>query len=634
MTAPLRSRLLLLVFSVLAPGVAAAVWVISQTYQAERESLSRQLRDTTVALATVIDRAAVQRPAELQQLIAQEHLPPDWVVQVIAPGGEIVAAQPPGPAATLSHLPSEFQQRPAPGRELALEIASTQGRAMNVHLSTTARGWTLLGAAPTPTLTGAMPVAVKKVVVGSLALLGLALAGVLWAARGIADAAREPKQLALRATSGEAIKAGSSGSTESDDSATALTTAADTLRQSRSELERHVADAVQKTRDAERQASRSQRIEALGRLTGGVAHDFNNLLGIISNSAHLIERQTSGVDVQAALAATLRAVAVGSRLTQQLLRFAGQHQVNAHAVDLSRALPDLRDLMQTVLGARTEVAVAVAPGTACVTIDTNELELALTNLALNARAAMPLGGRLRVEARRAHGDEVPDLPDGDYVLITVSDNGLGIDDDAAGRVFEPFFTTKAVGQGTGLSLAQVLGFCVQAGGTARLTSTEGLGTTVSLLLPARPADTAISPVASAPSVSSVPSAALAPSIDGSRVLLVEDNDDLAAMTKALLIGWGCEVERAAASEAALRLIADEPAFDVVLSDIRMPGGMDGLGLARVLRDYCPDLPVVLLSGYAALTLDDEDFIVLTKPCPPTALITALHGAIEGVAAHR
>lgn len=629
MTVSLRSRLLLLMLSVLVPGGAAALWVISQTYQVEHQSLNRQLRDTTVTLATVIDRAAVQRPAELQQLIAQEHLPADWVVQVIAPSGEVVAAQSSGPADTLSRLPSELQSRPAPGGELTLEIASTRGQSMNVHLSTTPRGWTLLSAAPTPTLRGPMPAAVQKVVAGSLLLLGLALAGALWGARGIVDPVRALRRAARRARSGEPITVGRTGITECDEVAAALTTATDTLRQSRSELERHVADAVRQARETEQQMSRSQRIEALGRLTGGVAHDFNNLLGIISNSAHLIERQTAGVDVQAPLAATFRAVAVGSRLTQQLLRFAGQHQVNANAVDLSQALPDLRDLMQTVLGARTEVTVAVAPGTPCVTIDTNELELALTNLTLNARDAMPLGGHLRVQGRRAHEDEVPDLPDGDYVLITVSDDGMGIDDDAARRAFEPFFTTKAVGEGTGLSLAQVLGFCVQAGGTARLTSTEGLGTTVSLLLPACSADTAvaiaIAPVASDSSV---------PSIDGTRLLLVEDNDDLAEVTAALLGRLGCEVRRAADSQDALRLIADEPAFDVVLSDIRMPGGMDGLGLARVLRDYCPDLPVVLLSGYAAMTSADEDFIVLTKPCPPTALITALHDAIEGVAAHR
>jgi CheY-like chemotaxis protein len=341
-----------------------------------------------------------------------------------------------------------------------------------------------------------------------------------------------------------------------------------------------------------------------------------------------MQRQTTDADLQAPLAATLRAVAVGSRLTQQLLRFAAQQPVYARPVDLASTLHELRDLMQTVMGARTEVTVAVAPGTPRVTVDANELELALTNLTLNARDAMPLGGHLCLQARRAHDDEVPDLPDGDYVLITVSDDGMGIDDDVAGRVFEPFFTTKDVGQGTGLSLAQVMGFCVQAGGTARLTSTEGLGTTVSLLLPAREDEEADSLVAPSTPDSQTPS------IDGARLLLVEDNDDLAEVTVALLGRLGCEVRRTADPQDALRLIADEPAFDVVLSDIKMPGSMDGLGLARLLRDTCPELPVVLISGYAAKTLEGEDFVVLEKPCQPSELVAALHDAIEGHTAHR
>ena len=629
MPVSIRSRLLLLVLSVLLPGAAAALWIISQTYQAERQAQDRHLSDVTRALAMEIDLAATQQPAELQQLLARQGLPPDWVVQVIAPGGEVVAAHPPGLADAALRLTPELRQQRAPGRELTFEATAADGLAMSAYLNTTARGWTLVSAQPDPTLIAAMSPAVQKVAAGSLLLLGIAIFGALWAARRIIEPVHALKHAASRMQRGETMTGGTTGIVECDEVAATLATAADALRHSRSELERQVAEAVKHTREAEQRISRSQHIEALGRLTGGVAHDFNNLLGVISNSAHLMQRQSStssSTELQAPLAATLRAVAVGSRLTQQLLRFAAQQPVCAQPVDLARALPELRELMQTVLGARIEVTVAVAPGTPRVTIDTNELELALTNLTLNARDAMPLGGHLTLQARRAHDDEVPDLPAGDYVLITLSDDGLGIDDDVAGQVFEPFFTTKEVGQGTGLSLAQVMGFCKQAGGTARLTSTEGLGTTVSLLLPARDEPAAI--------VAPVALNGHAPSIDGTRLLLVEDNDDLADMTAVLLTRLGCEVQRATDSQAALRLIADEPAFDVVLSDIKMPGGMDGLGLARVLRDHCPDLPVVLISGYAAPALADEDFVVLAKPCPPSTLVAALHDAIEYPSAHR
>ncbi len=469
------------------------------------------------------------------------------------------------------------------------------------------------------------PQSVQKLAAGSLLLLGLAMWAAFWMAGRITAPLHSLKQAADRMQAGELVATQATGIAECNEVAAALTQAADGLRSSRSKLELEVAAALTRTREAEQRISRSQHIEALGRLTGGVAHDFNNLLGVISNSAHLMQRQSAAAELQAPLAATLRAVAVGSRLTKQLLRFAAQQPGCARPIDLAGALHELRDLLQTVTGARTEVTVAVAPGTPLVRGDAHELELALTNLSLNARDAMPLGGHLRLQARRAHDDEVPDLPDGDYVLITVSDDGLGIDDEVAGRVFEPFFTTKEAGQGTGLSLAQVMGFCVQAGGTARLTSTEGLGTTVSLLLPA--CEDAMAPLGAAEPDSP------APSIEGARLLLVEDNDDLAEVTEALLSRLGCEVSRVVDPQGALRLIADEPAFDVVLSDIKMPGGMDGLGLARVLRDACPDLPVVLISGYAAKTLAGEDFIVLDKPCQPAELVAALHGAIEGPAAH-
>ncbi len=499
-----------------------------------------------------------------------------------------------------------------------------------------------------PTVAGLSP-AVLKVAVGSLLLLGLSALGVGWVARRITGPVHAPKHATQHAPKhaaddtqpGEPLAAGSVASTvgtsvgtsiaitvaitDCNEAAASPTPASGGFHRPRGALAPDTAAEAMRVDQAEQRISRSQHIEALGRLTGGVAHDFNNLLGVISNSAHLMQRH-AGADLQAPLAATLRAVAVGSRLTQQLLRFAAQQPVQIQPVDLAHTLPALQALIQAVLGARTEVRIAVAPDTPRVNVDTNEFELALTNLTLNARDAMPLGGHLRLQARRAHDDEVPDLPDGEYVLITLSDDGRGIDDDAAWHAFEPFFTTKDVGQGSGLSLAQVMGFCVQAGGTARLTSTPGLGTTVSLLLPAHH-EAAVRPA---------PATLLSPthSIDGMRLLLVEDNDDLAEVTVELLSTVGCKVRRAIDSQVALRMIADEAAFDVVLSDVRMPGGMDGLGLARVLRDYCPDLPVVLLSGYAAQTLPDEDFVVLAKPCPPNELVAALHHAIEGVAAHR
>lgn len=253
------------------------------------------------------------------------------------------------------------------------------------------------------------------------------------------------------------------------------------------ELERQLTAAVERTREAERHVARHQRTEALARLTGSVAHDFNNLLGVVSNSAHLIQRHADSPDVAGPAAATLRAVEAASQLTQHLARVAGRRPPSLQRVHLDTHLPTLQDLLRCAVGRQIEVSVRVAAGTWPVSVDTVELELALINLALNARDAMPSGGELQVRARNAEGEEAAKLPGAAprrAVLITVTDNGKGMDAHTAHLAFEPFFTTHEAGKASGLGLAQVLAFCTQAGGCARVDSTPGLGTTVSLVLPA------------------------------------------------------------------------------------------------------------------------------------------------------
>jgi CheY-like chemotaxis protein len=378
---------------------------------------------------------------------------------------------------------------------------------------------------------------------------------------------------------------------------------------------------VQQTREAEQRVSHNQRVEALGRLTGGVAHDFNNLLGVISNSAHLIQRQTALPALLVPVAATLRAVEVGSRLTQHLLRFSGRQPVQPRAVSLLSFLPDVRELMQTVVGKRIEVALDVEPGTPSVTVDPSELELALVNLALNARDAIEGSGHVWLRAAMAPAEDWAGLPAGEYVAITVGDDGKGLEESLAERVFEPFFSTKGVGKGTGLGLSQVHGFCVQAGGTAHLASTMGLGTTVTLVLPANPA-----PIDDALPLQ--PEPALTP-LQGRRVLLVEDNDELAEVTEALLSSFGATVQRKADAAQALQVLQSGTTFDVVLSDVVMPGDMDGVALARRLQQDWPALPVVLISGYSSALANAGDLKVLRKPCAPEDLVAALEQAMAG-----
>ena len=410
------------------------------------------------------------------------------------------------------------------------------------------------------------------------------------------------------------------GLAECDAVAAAMADASTTLQDGRAELERQVAEAVAQTRQAEQMMAKTQRLEALGRLTGGVAHDFNNLLGVISNSAHLIQRHAGGPELTVPVAAISRAVDVGSRLTEHLLRFAGHRTLRPQHIDLARYLPEVQALISTLLGSQIHVKVQVAAGTWPVCVDASELELAIVNLAVNARDALPTGGELRLRASNATAEDSVGLAPTDHVLITVSDDGVGMAADVAARVFEPFFSTKAVNKGTGLGLSQVHGFCVQAGGTARLASTPGLGTTVSILLPASTASAAVQ----APAVQRTPADAL----DGLHVLLVEDNASLAEVTTALLQSHGAWVDRASDATDALRWLATSAPCDIVLADVVMPGALNGLALARQLRRERPALPVVLVSGYTADLAALSDFVVLRKPCAPDDLLATLHRALS------
>lgn len=365
---------------------------------------------------------------------------------------------------------------------------------------------------------------------------------------------------------------------------------------------------------AEEALRQTQRMEALGHLTGGVAHDVNNLLMVVSNNAFLIRRQAGQRDVTPQVDAILRAVSTGSRLTRQLLAFARRQAFRPEVVDLAERQSVLRDLMRHSIPTQISLEVQVAPGTPCVRVDPAELELALINLAVNARDAMPGGGTLRMDV---HADTAAN-----QVVVAVSDTGTGIAPEHLGRVFEPFYTTKAPGSGTGLGLSQVSAFCQQAGGEARLSSAQGRGTTVEMRLPA----VADAPRTEAPASSILPE-------PGGRLLLVEDNAEIAAATVPLLEGWRYEVDHAPDGQSAYaRLEAADDArqpYDLLLSDIVMPGPMDGVALARETRRRFPATAIVLMTGYANQTSKAiaDDFVVLQKPWMPETLADALAQAL-------
>jgi PAS domain S-box-containing protein len=357
--------------------------------------------------------------------------------------------------------------------------------------------------------------------------------------------------------------------------------------------------------------AQAQRLETVGRLTGGVAHDFNNLLTVVIGGLDMILKNPADQARVTRLAeAALSAGRRGERLTRQLLAFSRRQELRLDNLAVSPLVEQIEPLVRRAVGEAIHLAIDCAPDVGAARLDAAQFEAALLNLVVNAADATPAGGEIRIEAARvtlAEG-QVRDAARGDYVRISVTDTGAGMAPDVLDHVFEPFFTTKETGKGTGLGLAQVYGFIRQCGGAVEVRSAPGEGSTISLYLPA--AD-------HAESLALETEVGIETMVAGLRILLVEDDDAVRAVTESLLSELGCRVETAINGVEALRRVGRGVDFDLVLSDIVMPGGVSGVDLARRLRAAHPDLPVVLTTGYSGEKLDDaeeaEAWPILRKP---------------------
>jgi PAS domain S-box-containing protein len=359
-------------------------------------------------------------------------------------------------------------------------------------------------------------------------------------------------------------------------------------------------EAQLKLEQMQKQLAESQKLDALGQLTGGVAHDFNNLLMIISGSLHILKKG-AGNDARAqrAVSAIEGATRRGAALTSQLLTFARRQSVNPQTIDVAERINAVREVLDTGVGGAVALRFDIAQETLPVIVDVAEFETALVNLVINARDAMPGGGTITVAAHAHAGSE--ETGGRDYVAISVKDTGEGIAPDVLDKIFDPFFTTKPVGKGTGLGLSQVHGFAHQAGGTVKVASELGMGTEVTILLPRESA---------LPQTDEVEARA---SGGSGTVLLVEDNPDVASVSMSLLEQLGYIVQRVADADAALRAV-EHDGIDLVFSDIVMPGKMDGLALAHRLREIRPGLPILLATGYSDAVINVRgDFPILRKP---------------------
>jgi PAS domain S-box-containing protein len=376
---------------------------------------------------------------------------------------------------------------------------------------------------------------------------------------------------------------------------------------------------VTERRRAEEALRQAQKMEGIGQLTGGVAHDFNNLLTIILGSLETLRRQlgpsAANASVARSLDSALRGTQRAASLTQRLLAFSRQQPLDPKPADLSRLVSSMSDLLRRTLGEQIAIETVLAGGLWRVSIDANQLEIAIINLAVNARDAMPEGGRLTIETANVRLDEnytskQAEVVPGQYVLLAVTDTGSGMNAATAARAFEPFFTTKDVGHGTGLGLSQVYGFVKQSGGHVKIYSEIGSGTTVKIYLPRLYADEPSAAAESAPKVARGNAREI--------ILAVEDDPDVRAQTTSALRELGYQVLEACNGKEALEIIAAQPNVDLLFTDVGLPGGMNGRQLAEAALRQRRKLKVLFTTGYARNAIVHEGRLdpgvqLITKP---------------------
>jgi signal transduction histidine kinase/ActR/RegA family two-component response regulator len=380
------------------------------------------------------------------------------------------------------------------------------------------------------------------------------------------------------------------------------------LAQANAELEHRVEERTREREAALAQVHEMRKVESLGQLTGGVAHDFNNLLMAVLGNLELVRKfLPSDPKIRRLIDGAIQGAERGATLTKRMLAFARRQELKPETVDVPNLVDSMVEMLRRSLGPGIQITTDFEPDLPPTRVDPNQLELALLNLALNARDAMPLGGRLTISAHRERigtGD-VPGLQPGDYVCIAERDTGEGMDEVTLKRATEPFFTTKGAGRGTGLGLSMVDGLVAQSGGAMRINSHQGAGTTVELWLPVAKAEAVERPRPVAPQRVAESRCC--------RVLVIDDDPIVLAGTAAMLEDLGHTATEVESAEQALKILQSDASIDLVITDHAMPG-MTGTELAKRIRRKWPELPVIIATGYAELPGElDPSVPRLSKP---------------------
>jgi len=419
-----------------------------------------------------------------------------------------------------------------------------------------------------------------------------------------------------------------------------LRTFTETLEERVKERTRELESENEARQRAEELLRQAQKMEAVGQLTGGVAHDFNNLLTIVMGGLEIIGRQIGELPQSAATSRIVRArdmafqgVQRAVTLTQRLLAFSRQQPLAPRPLDANKLVVEISELLRRTIGETISLETVLAGGLWRAHADANQLENAILNLAVNARDAMPEGGKLTIETANCHLDETyvgalaEPVKAGQYVMIAVADTGVGMEAATLDRVFEPFFTTKGVGKGTGLGLSQVYGFVRQSSGHVRVYSEIGEGTVAKIYLPRY-----LGSDTDRPGVRQSRSTARA--IGHERILAVEDDNSLRAYTVEILSELGYHVMQAPDGFTALRILDQEPGIDLLMTDVVMPGGMNGRQLADEARSRRPGLKVLFTTGYTRNAIVhegrlDPDVQMIGKPFSFDELATRVRLLLDG-----
>ncbi|WP_019142584.1 hybrid sensor histidine kinase/response regulator [Noviherbaspirillum massiliense] len=558
--------------------------------------------------------------SHLQDVFKGQQMMPGWVTAIIDRNGTVAAR---------SHEPEKFVgKQVSPGLRNAFaqqnegfyEGTGLTGIPVTAFFSRApTAGWGFVVAVPRAQL---QQTAVHAMLLMSgvfILMLILAIAAAVLVGRKIAKPMESLRRAAGRMGQGEAVAARQTGILEIDSVNLEMARASEQIRNTRAELEHRVAEAVAAAERSHRALLQGQKLEALGRLTGGIAHDFNNVLQTLTTGLQVVLMRSQEPGVRKAIESCQRAVQRAAELVRQLMAFGRVQEAHLSTIDLGRQIEEILPMLKSGLRSDIDLQVEVEAGLWPVTIDALLFELAMLNLTINARDAMASGGMLRIAMCNRALDQLPDnLPPGDYVQIAVADTGAGMEEEVLGRALEPYFTTKKLGHGSGMGLSQVYGFVKQAGGALSIDSDPGKGTVVTLYLPR-----AAACVATAPSSQ----ARLVPGPVSGKVLLVEDDPLVSVVVRPALEAAGLDVRVAMNGDEALAILAGNESFDVVFSDVVMPGMTSGIELAHLIREQHPDTAIVLATGYSEQRISLPHVRVLAKPYETADVVQVLRGEL-------